>query len=401
MAFVLTVALGAVACGDGNTSSSARRATDSSTEVIVSMGDSYIAGTAGRWRGNTNGLTNIAQDLTAFARSDTGANAYDNYGLEFPGEQCFRSRAAAIHLGGQWTSINVACSNATTFSRVDETGRYKPGIDAGGQLDQLAEIARRDTVRLVAVSIGANDFRFGPVMTDCATGFVLSLAMFPDRCSDDPQILATIAPESVARSRAAITRALTGVVATMRAAGSSDDSWSLVVHTYPNPLSPSSAMRLPQSGLARQIDGGCPFYDADLDWLTTWMATLNGTVAAAATDASIATGKPVVLLDMAGLFEGRRLCEQGTRLIEQTTDDTELRTFGERVDMIRLSSKLTGSPYDITEGVHPNQLGQSAIRACLRAAFADGDARSGVCRPPADWGAVDAAGEPRVRFTPS
>ena len=103
---------------------------------------------------------------------------------------------------------------------------------------------------------------------------------------------------------------------------------------------------------------------------------------------------------MGGLFEGRRLCEQGTRLVEETADDAELRAFGERVDMIRLSSKIPGSPYDITEGVHPNQLGQSAIRACLRAAFADGAARSGTCRPPTDWAPIDGNGEPRVRFTP-
>ena len=131
------------------------------------------------------------------------------------------------------------------------------------------------------------------------------------------------------------------------------------------------------------------------------MDTVNATVAGAAADASAATGKQVVSLDLANLFAGRRLCEQGTKLVEETRSDGELVSDGERVDMIRLTSMVPGSPYSLNEGVHPNHLGQLAIRACLRSAFNDGAARSGVCRAPADWGATNAAGEPSVVFTPA
>ncbi|MFM7735125.1 MAG: hypothetical protein ACKOCT_22420 [Alphaproteobacteria bacterium] len=51
-----------------------------------------------------------------------------------------------------------------------------------------------------------------------------------------------------------------------------------------------------------------------------------------------------------------------------------------------------------SEGVHPNNLGQRAMRACLRRAFGGGNARSGTCKPPADWGLVDANDEPAVVF---
>lgn len=365
------------------------------------MGDSYIAGTAGRWRGNTNGYTNVPQDLASFARSDTGANAYDNYGLQFPGEQCFRSRSAAIHLGTPWTSINLACSNATTFTRIDETGRSKPGIDTAGQLAMLADIARSGTVRLIAVSIGANDLRFGPVVEDCAKGFLTSLAIMPDRCSADPAMQATVSADAIAKVRAAIAGSLVDIVSAMRDAGYDDAAWSLMSLTYPLPLPPASRVRYPQSGYDRQVLGGCPFYDVDLDWFANWMTTLDATVAAAARDASVTSGKQIALLDVAGLFDGRRLCEQGTRRVEETANDTELRAFGERVEMIPLTSTLVGSPYDITEGVHPNQLGQLALRACLRAAFTSGRAHSGTCRGPSDWSAVTADGEPLVRFEPS
>lgn len=403
LAVALTLAVLGCAGSTGNESSAPERSASVAPEpgVLVSMGDSYISGTAGRWRGNSNGFTNLPRNLEAFERSDTGENAYDNFGRQFPGEECFRSRSAAIHLSGNWTSVNVACSNARTTTRVDEEGKFKPGLDAGGQLALLADIAATEPVRLVAVSIGANDFRFGPTVRNCVTGYLTSLAAFPDRCSEDPEALATIAPESIATVQASITRALGDIVATMRAAGYADDAWALVSHNYPNPLPPPAAMRYPQSGYIRQVTGGCPFYDADLTWFATWMATVNETVAAAAADASAATGKQVLALDMANLFAGRRLCEQGTRLVEETTSDAELLAAGERIDMIRLTSMVPGSPYNLNEGVHPNHLGQMAIRACLRAAFNEGAARSGTCRAPADWGATNPAGEPLVTFTPA
>jgi hypothetical protein len=375
--------------------------------TLVSLGDSYISGTAGRWKGNTNGFTNIPRDLDAFRRADTGADAYDNFGVEFPGEECFRSRSAAIHLGGDWASVNMACSNARTASRAsDEEGKDKPGIDAAGQLSSLATVAgeRSDAgepISMIAVSIGANDFRFGPVMRACATAFLTSSSVSPRLCSTDPEVLAYVSPAAVETVRASIARALGDIVATMRDAGYVDDTWTLISHNYPAPLPPSSQMRYGQFGYTRQVTGGCPFYDADLDWLGTWFATVNRTVADAVLDAERATGIDIVTLDMANLFEGRRLCERGTKLVEQTADEAELLRYAERVDMIRLTSKLPGSPYNLNEGVHPNHLGQMAIRACLRAAFGDGAARSGVCSGPDDWGVVDTNGEPAIRFTPT
>lgn len=379
---------------------SASGANPSEPGLLVSMGDSYIAGTGGRWKGNSNGATNVPLNLDAFRRTDTGENAYDNYGLSFPGEECFRSRSAAVHLGGQFSSINIACSNARTYSRMDEEKKYKPGIDAGGQLDELAKIATNQRIALVAVSIGANNFRFGPVIQSCVTSFLTSLSVSPRLCSQNPEVLATIEPAGVVRVRAEIVEALSGIITTMRAAGYADGDWQLLSHTYPNPLPSASTMRHPEAGLSRQSEGGCPFYDADIDWLSGWMDTVNATVIEAANEVSSKMGKNVLTLEIGGLFEGRRLCEKGTRLAEETSDEVELVTFGERVAQINLSSSVPGSPYKLSEGVHPNQLGQLAIRSCLRNAFAEGNARSGVCGPPSDWSAVDSRGEPRVVFTP-
>jgi hypothetical protein len=407
---VLALALVLAACGSDDAAPEVQRraaADDARRGTLVSLGDSYISGTAGRWKGNTNGFTNIPTNLAAFRRADTGAHAYDNYGLEFIGDECFRSRSAAIHLGGDWTSVNVACSNARTASRTaDEEGKYKPGLDASGQLSLLATLAREavergEPVTMIAVSIGANDFRFGPVMKACATAFLTSSSLRPRLCSKDPGVLAHSAPAAVATVQASIARALGDIVATMRDAGYADDDWVLISHNYPRPLPPSAALRYQQFGYDRQIKGGCPFYDADVDWLGTWIATVNSTVANAVLDAEQATGTDIATLDLAELFEGRRLCDEGTKLVEETSNEVELLTYAERVDMIRLTSKVPGSPYNLNEGVHPNHLGQLAIRACLRLAFDDGNARSGVCRPPTDWGVADAGGLPSVQFIPA
>lgn len=401
MAIVVVLLVLTVSCsGEPSATRAASGSESVEPGVLVSMGDSYIAGTGGRWKGNSNGATTLPLNLDAFRRTDTGDNAYDNYGLSFPGEECFRSRSAAVHLGGQFSSINIACSNARTYSRMDEEKKYKPGIDTGGQLDELAKIATNQRVSLVAVSIGANNFRFGPVIQSCVTSFLTSMSSNPRLCSQNPEVLSTIGPASVAQVRSEIVEALNAIITTMRAAGYADSDWQLLSHTYPSPLPSASEMRHPQVGLSRQAEGGCPFYDADIDWLSAWIDTLNATVLDAANDVSSKMSKNVLTLEIGGLFEGRRLCETGARLAEGTSDEAELVAFGERVAQINLTSSIPGSPYKLSEGVHPNQLGQLAIRACLRNAFGDGNARSGVCGPPSDWGAVDSQGEPRVVFTP-
>lgn len=58
-------------------------------------------------------------------------------------------------------------------------------------------------------------------------------------------------------------------------------------------------------------------------------------------------------------------------------------------------------PFGPTEGMHPNQIGQQALQACVREAMNAGAARSGRCEAPVDWSQVDSAGLPLVRFIPT
>ena len=149
--------------------------------TIVSLGDSYISGEAGRWAGNS---------FDWYGWTDAGgANAYDQ-----PADGvttivgCHRSEAAEVHFDeggyGHVLSVNIACSGATTQTRSTDDGD-KPGVDncptdihrtdplnpcpqgIKGQGTLLAEVAATHNVTLVVLSIGGNDFDFaryrGPV----------------------------------------------------------------------------------------------------------------------------------------------------------------------------------------------------------------------------------------------
>src|SRR5689334_7848480 len=130
------------------------------TPTVVSLGDSYISGEAGRWAGNTNGSSSNTDALGSTAYYDNASNT---------GEQivrCHRSKAAEIHIGGGVASNNLACSGAKTGTFTDSSGNFKPGIDfysSGsnqGQALMLQNYAASHNVKMVNLSIGGNNFNF-------------------------------------------------------------------------------------------------------------------------------------------------------------------------------------------------------------------------------------------------
>lgn len=107
------------------------------TPTLVSVGDSYISGEGGRWAGNVD----LVGTLDSSAIDALGPTAYyDNADKSAETiANCHRSAAAEIHIGtGQdgsvVSSINLACSGATTLTHVDGAD-FKPGLDAFGDPD--------------------------------------------------------------------------------------------------------------------------------------------------------------------------------------------------------------------------------------------------------------------------
>lgn len=359
----------------------------------VSLGDSYISGEAGRWAGNSDDSSQT-DALGASAYYDAGT------GEAIPG--CHRSKSAEIAFG-TISSANLACSGATSATQPYSSGNnFKPGLDfyndgAGhlGQALALQNFAATHRVSMVAVSIGGNDFNFGSIVQSCVEDFLASPTWWKDYCNDDSSVTANFTSANISAVTARIATALRNVNAALANDGYSTADYTLVLQTYPSPLPGGSGIRYSESGYTRQSAGGCGFWNNDANWANgTALPTINASVRNAAAQ----TGLPnIKVVDVSGLFNGRRLCETGVHMLSETSL-ASWRSAGavdasEWIEQIRTVSTVFG-PYYVQESLHPNYWGQLALRSCLRQAYNGGAIRGGTCTRTGNG--LTAAGEPVV-----
>ena len=372
------------------------------TPWVVSVGDSYISGEGGRWAGNSNSSPDLVDAL--------GSNAYfDND--EGTGERianCHRSRSAPIHIGEEFArSMNFACSGAFTSTvRKDRNGQFKPGLDfyqgpeGEGQLRMLRDFARTNRVKMIAVSIGLNDFNYGPITETCVRDFLTSLSIAPRYCRDNAEVKKNFTAANIAARTEDIRKAYARIGEAMKDAGYKPDDYVVVATEPPVPIAPSDRIRYPDRGLQRQTTGGCGIYNADIDRLVSGAFPA---VARAIENGARGSGLDGLrLLKLGGAFDGHRLCEKSTDLVENGPGSWK--TSGavdsaEWVAQIRTASTLFG-PYQLLEGFHPNYWGQLAVRNCLRSTFrslsVSGAPRTGRCEK-RDKG-LNVRGEPRMKL---
>jgi hypothetical protein len=365
---VLTVAPAANADGPGV-----------GTPWVVSVGDSYISGEAGRWAGNSNASESYVDALGSTAYYDNATNT----GEQIP--RCHRSKAAEVYIGGGVNSLDLACSGARTATFTDSSGNFKPGLDfynsSGhqGQALMLQSFAASHNVTMVAVSIGGNDFNFASIVQSCVTDFLTSPTWWKNYCNDDSSVASNFTAANVAAVRARIATAYQNIRTAMRNAGYADNAWTLMVQNYESPIPNGSAFRYSESGYTRQSTGGCGFWNNDANWANgTALPTIDNAVFGAATDSGLTN---VRTLNLAGAFNGHRLCENTDNLVE--ANYSSWRAAGavdksEWIDQIRTVSTAT-SDYYIQESLHPNYWGELAVRSCLRQAWNGGTPRSGTC----------------------
>lgn len=365
------------------------------TPYVVSVGDSYISGEAGRWAGSSNDSASRADALGGTAYFDNASNTAEQI------NRCHRSKSAEIHIGGGVLGLNLACSGARTAT--SDGSDFKPGLDfydngAGkqGQAKMLQQFAATHNVKMVAVSIGGNDFNFASIVQSCVTDFLASPSWWKDYCKDDSSVVANFTTANVAAVKTRIANAYANVRTAMRNAGYADSSWTLLVQNYPSPLPNGSGIRYSQSGYTRQSTGGCGFWNADADWANgTALPTINNAVTGAISQAGITNART---LNLTPAFNGRRLCEGGVGLYEEvglanwTAPTAVDRT--EWVNQIRTVTTAGSSPYYIQESLHPNYWGQLATRSCVRQAYNAGAPRSGTCVRSGTG--LTSAGEPRM-----
>ncbi len=350
------------------------------TASVASLGDSYISGEAGRWAGNTNEEPSWIDALGTNAYHDNEAHTAEQIA------GCHRSLSAEIYIGGGVNSVNLACSGAKTTTFTGSEGEFKPGIDfysSGankGQALMLEEYARTHNVKMVALSIGGNNFNFASVVQSCIEDWLTSPSWWQHHCEEDSEVRANFTRENVSTQTTAIKNAVLNIHRAMVEAGYRDEMYGIVVQDYESPIPNGSGFRYPEEGWERQEVGGCGFWNADANWANeSALPTIDGAVHNGATEARLTNVK---LMYLGSAFNSRRLCESTVGLLEER-GLTSWRQTGavdktEWVNQVRTVSALFGE-YRLQEDLHPNYWGQLALRNCLRQAYNSGAPRSGTC----------------------
>jgi hypothetical protein len=222
----------------------------SPTTAIVSLGDSFISGEAGRWNGNALNPygTRNGTDRAAYNCTWWGECSYDAtrvYGSTHGG--CDRSDVAPIKsaaISGINERINLACSGARTqhIWRASQGGQAFKG--EAPQADQLATVAQQKNAKMVVLTITANDLGFADHVIDCTVAWSTSSADNPHYCWPQEQAEMEAAMPA---ARAGFTKAIDEVRAVMANAGYSASQWKFLVMGYDSPIhaGPTTATRSP------------------------------------------------------------------------------------------------------------------------------------------------------------
>ncbi|MEV8098405.1 GDSL-type esterase/lipase family protein [Kitasatospora sp. NPDC085879] len=316
--------------------------------AVVSMGDSYISGEAGRWDGNSDTASG-SRDGTDRAWTGSGYDPARVYGSTYT-SGCDRSDSAEVRsaAGVAQTQINLACSGATTANvfRAANGGQSFKGETP--QADQLAAVAAQNTVKLITLSVGGNDLGFADVISTCVQDYEIWWSY----CHDDQQ---TAVDAKMNAAMAGVGKAVDEVRAVMSAAGYTASSYRIVLQSYPSPIPRSSENRYPESGWSRTNTGGCPFWNLDADWARdSLVPQISDRLAA------VAAAKGVQFLDLRDLLQGREVCSTATRLAVPGTPPSA--TTSEWARFLDMGTTTQGT---LQESFHPNHYAQLALGRCL------------------------------------
>ncbi|WP_250399269.1 GDSL-type esterase/lipase family protein [Streptomyces cellostaticus] len=320
--------------------------------AVVSMGDSYISGEAGRWRGNSNTQTG--------SRSGTDraytAGRYDPalvYGNTYS-SGCDRSDSAEVNsiTGIGDVQVNLACSGATTANVFRSARGGQPLKGEAPQADQLAKVAANDRVKLITLSIGGNDLGFADVIATCAEDYIVWYSY----CHDDQQ---RAVAGRMGAAMTGVTKSIEEIRAVMSAAGYSTADYRIVLQSAPSPIPRSSENRYSQSGWTRVTTGGCPFWNADADWARdTFVPEFSARLKA------VAKAEQVQFLDLQDMLQGREVCSKTSRLATPGQGPSAATSEWAR---FLVSGALQGTAQ---ESFHPNYYAQRALGSCLTLIYA-------------------------------
>ncbi|CAA9504381.1 MAG: hypothetical protein AVDCRST_MAG17-1590 [uncultured Solirubrobacterales bacterium] len=332
--------------------------------AAVSLGDSYISGEAGRWRGNS---INPAGSRDGTDRAFTGTG-YDISRVYIPPSDrngCHRSDVAEIRSAALpvQQKLNISCSGAVTKNifRSSRGGQGQNGERP--QTDQLASIARRKKVRLIALSIGGNDFGFASIVSACLQAYTTA----GPPCEPRQQAAINAKKPMV---RAGVAKAIDEIRATMRGAGYRRSSYRLILQSYPSAIPRGSEIRVPEIDRNRRINvDGCPVYNSDATWARDSVVhQISNNLR------TVAANKGVQFLDLRNLLQGREMCSVSTRLATPLRPPSP--TASDWARFLNVSAVQTQG--QLQETFHPNAYGQRAFGKCL--SLIVGQRRNAGCR---------------------
>jgi hypothetical protein len=360
----------------------------------ASVGDSFISGEAGRWAGNTNESSSKTDALGSTAYDDNSSGTGELI------KGCHRSKSAEVYIGGGVSGENLACSGAKTSS-FSEGETFKPGIDfynSGGKEGQalmLQHFAATHNVKLVALSIGGNNFNFAGIVQTCVEDFLESTWFYDFYCSEESSVTNNFTAANVTKVKGEITTAIKNVATAMTNAGYSSSQYTILVQNYPSPIPNGSEFRYTQSGYSRQTTGGCGFWNKDANYANaTMLPTIDNAVLGAAAAAGLSNVKT---MELSSAFNARRLCDKGVGLLEEeglsTWKSAGAVDKSEWFNQIRTLEAIFG-PYELQEDIHPNYWAQLGLRNCLTQAYNAGTPKGGTCTISASG--VNSAGEPNM-----
>lgn len=332
---------------------------------VVTLGDSYISGEAGRWQGNGDihvdsflgsayGTDRAAYDCNASEswcwhdpRRVYGASAENGCDRSLTSEVTY---VRQVHLRGirypiaPADRLNVACSGATSSAII---ARFK---GEAPQADQLINIARRTSVKAVILSIGGNDIGFASIVETCIAAFTIPGAT---HCN---AIYGPEVPALVATMQHAALRSINTIRSAMADAGYAPSDYRLILQSYPSVIPPGAGNRYSQLNNDRTLIGGCPFFNDDSDFADRRLVP--------ALDNGLATVARQTGAEYFGLLDaltGHRLCEKG---VEQASSHNRLTNPLPRAnsEWVRWIGVVQGTTQ---EDLHPNHYGQQSFGSCL------------------------------------
>jgi hypothetical protein len=320
--------------------------------AIVSMGDSFISGEAGRWNGNSLNLLGTRDGTDRAASCFLIFCSYDAtrvYGSTHTG--CDRSDVAPIKTSAIAVQerINIACSGARSVNiwRASQGGQSFKG--EAPQADQLLTIAQQKNVKMVVLTVLANDVGFADRVINCTVAWILGLG----ECSGSEQAAINAAMPAAQNG---LRKSVDEIRAVMAQAGYAPSQWKLVIAGYSSPVPATADVRY--SGADKWNKGGCPFYDNDFNWAKN---TATPTIVNAMK--TVAAEKGVQFLDVRDALNGHEICHRNSALVGSGGPNPAVHEWVRWVN--------TGCCQgDAQESVHPNAYGQRALGKCLQLMYA-------------------------------